>query len=154
MHQAGDKMMARARKSLWWPLITRDVNNAALTCKPCQEYKPSNLDEPLRNHEVATYPFQFVHMDLGEVNGKHFLIAVDQYSGFPQIYECGKTAKTEQVIAHTINLFENFWCQSQSTQMEGRSSKASLAPSAKSGASSTSRPPPTCPGQMAWQRQL
>ena len=47
-------------------------------------------------------------MDLGEVNGKHFLIAVDQYSGFPQIYECGKTAKTEQVIAHTINLFENF----------------------------------------------
>jgi hypothetical protein len=108
MHQAADKMTARARKSLWWPLITRDVQNMALTCKPCQEYKPSNRDEPLRPHEVATFPFQFVHMDLGEVNGKYFLISVDQYSGFPQIFECGKTAKTGQIIEHTISLFENF----------------------------------------------
>jgi len=108
MHQAADKMMARARKSLWWPLITRDVQNMALTCKPCQEYKPSNRDEPLRQHEAATYPFQFVHMDLGEVNGKYFLISVDQYSGYPQIFECGKTAKTGQIIEHTISLFENF----------------------------------------------
>jgi hypothetical protein len=108
MHQAADKMMARARKSLWWPFITRDVQNMALTCKPCQEYKPSNRDEPMRQHEAATYPFQFVHMDLGEVNGKHFLISVDQYSGFPHLFECGKTAKTAQVINHTIQLFENF----------------------------------------------
>jgi hypothetical protein len=108
MHQAEAKMMARARKSLWWPFITNDVANMALTCRPCQEYKPSNRAEPLRAHEKATYPFQFVHMDLGEVNGKYFLIAVDQFSSFPQIYECGKTAKTSQVISFTINLFENF----------------------------------------------
>ncbi len=108
MHQAADKMMARARKSLWWPFITRDVQNVALTCKPCQEYKPSNRDEPLRPHEPATYPFQFVHMDLGEVNGKYFLISADQYSGFTHIFECGKTAKTAQVIEHTVSLFENF----------------------------------------------
>ena len=108
MHQAEAKMMARARKSIWWPFITNDVANTALSCKTCQEYKPSNRAEPLRAHEQATYPFQFVHMDLGEVNGKYFLIAVDQYSGFPQIYECGKTAKTNQIISFTIDLFENF----------------------------------------------
>ena len=78
MHQAEAKMMARARKSLWWPFITNDVANMALSCKTCQEYKPSNRAEPLRAHKPATYPFQFIHMDLGEVNGKYFLIAVDQ----------------------------------------------------------------------------
>lgn len=108
MHQAADKMMARARMSIWWPSITRDVSNTALSCQPCQEVKPSNRAEPLRHHEEATYPFQYVHMDLGEVNGKHFLVSVDQYSGFPHIFECGNITKTEQIIKHTVSLFENF----------------------------------------------
>ena len=93
MHQPKAKMMARARESLWWPFITNNVANMALSCKTCREFKPSNRTEPLRAHEPATYPFQFVHMDLGEVNSKYFLITVDQYSGFPQIYKCRKTAK-------------------------------------------------------------
>ena len=37
MHQALAKMMALARKSLWWPFIANDVANMALSCKPCQE---------------------------------------------------------------------------------------------------------------------
>jgi hypothetical protein len=91
MHQAADMMMARPQKVLWWAFVTNDIQNMALTCKPCHEYKPSDRDEPLWPHEVTTYPFRSIHMDLGEVNGNYFLISADQYFR-THILEHGKTA--------------------------------------------------------------
>jgi len=68
MHQWPDKMMERAKRSVWWPYMKRDFQTADQMCKPCQENKPSNRPETQINHEPATYPFQFLHMDLGAIN--------------------------------------------------------------------------------------
>ena len=57
MHQAAPKMLARARRSLWWPYMTRDINTFAKTCQPCEESKPSNAAEVILSHEPADYPF-------------------------------------------------------------------------------------------------
>ena len=108
MHQGASKMLARARTSLWWPYMTRDVNNHAKSCQTCEEYKPSNKTEKVLTHQKSHYPFQYVHMDLGQVEGKFYLISVDQYSGYPHIHTCGSTAKTSQVIDATINLITHF----------------------------------------------
>jgi hypothetical protein len=51
MHQLAKKMEARARRSIWWPFITRDIKNIAKTCLPCQENLPSQAPEPERAHE-------------------------------------------------------------------------------------------------------
>ena len=108
MHQGGPKMLARARQTLWWPHMARDINNIAKTCLPCEESKPSNPAELILSHEPALYPFQFCHMDLAQEEGRFYLITVDQYSGYPNIHALGKTCKTKQVIdatAHFVSLF-------------------------------------------------
>ncbi len=97
MHQQAEKMEARARRSIWWPFITRDIKNIAKTCLPCQEKLPSQPPEPECAHEEAYYPFHSLHMDLASYEGRQFLILTDQFSGFPHICECGKQATTKQV---------------------------------------------------------
>jgi hypothetical protein len=108
MHQGAHKMSERAKKSIWWPFINRDIKNVAKTCEPCVERAPSNRQEDQKQHEQAIYPFQFLHIDLAQYGGRYFLITVDQYSGFPNIYECGKTAVTRQVTDHLKQLFATF----------------------------------------------
>ncbi len=108
MHQGAHKMCDRAKKSIWWPLINRDIKNIAKTYEPCVERAPLNRPEAEVQHEEATYPFQFLHIDLAQNGGRYFLVTVDQYSGFPSIYECGKTASTKQVTEHLKQLFATF----------------------------------------------
>ena len=108
MHQGAHKMSERAKKSIWWPFINRDIKNVAKTCESCVERAPSNRQEAEMQHEQAIYPFQFLHIDLAQYGGRYFLITVDQYSGFPSIYECGKTASTKQVTDHLKQLFATF----------------------------------------------
>ena len=108
MHQGGPKMLARARQTLWWPHMARDINNMAKTCLPCEESKPSNPAEVILSHEPALYPFQYCHMDIGQEEGRYYLITIDQFSGYPNIHQLGKTCKTKQIIdatAHFISLF-------------------------------------------------
>ena len=107
MHQAAPKMIARARQSLWWPYMKRDITNFAKTCETCEQYKPSQ-SESLRQHKPATYAFQYIHMDIGEVMGRYYLFTVDQFSGYPHIYDCGKTATAQQVIDSTVSLITHF----------------------------------------------
>ncbi len=85
MHQGAHKMSERAKKSIWWPFINRDIKNVAKTCESCVERAPSNRQEAEMQHEQAIYPFQFLHIDLAQYGGRYFLITVDQYSGFPSI---------------------------------------------------------------------
>ena len=108
MHQAAAKMVQRARQSLWWPFMHRDVTNFAKTCETCERFKPSNPSEPIRHHAPASYVFQYIHMDLGQWMGRYYLVIIDQYSSFPHLVECGKTATTDQVIDAVVKLISLF----------------------------------------------
>ena len=90
MHQSSGKMMARARASLWWPFMARDISNHSKSCLPCEVNKDSNPAELILTHEPSQYPFQHLHMDIGQEQGYYYLISTCQFSG--------KTCTTEQVI--------------------------------------------------------
>ena len=99
MHQAAAKMVKRARQSLWWPYMHRDVTSFAKTCQTCEKSKPSNQSEPIQSHTPATYSFQYLHLDLAQWMGRYYLIMIDQFSSFPHLVPLGKTATTDQVIS-------------------------------------------------------
>jgi hypothetical protein len=108
MHQAADKMLARARQCIWWSFLTNDIRTAAAKCGPCQESKPSLPREPLRHHKLPEFPFQYLHTDLAMYEGHQFLITVDQYSGFPHVFEMGRNAPTSKVIEKLTQVFTDF----------------------------------------------
>jgi hypothetical protein len=62
--------------------MNADIANAAAACDSCNSRLASQPKETIRHHEPATRPFEFLHADLGEDNGRHFLVIVDQFSGY------------------------------------------------------------------------
>jgi hypothetical protein len=48
----------------------------------------------MKHHEPATRPYEFLHANLGEVDGRHFLVKVDQFNSWPAaIIECSQTKR-------------------------------------------------------------
>ena len=78
MHQGATKLRQRARLSVYWPGIDSEIDNVAKTCDECVSRLPSHPPEPLHPLEPASRPFEQVHADLGELNGRHFLTVADQ----------------------------------------------------------------------------
>ena len=105
MHQGTTKLRQRARLTLYWPGMDRDIEIAAQACKSCTELMPSNPPEPLQPHELATLPFEQVHADFATVNGRNFLIVVDQFSGWPHVEPFANKEMTSTQLVNAVRTF-------------------------------------------------
>ncbi|XP_021379727.1 uncharacterized protein K02A2.6-like [Mizuhopecten yessoensis] len=83
-HLAYDSMMRRARGTIFWPDMSKDIKQMADSCEACQELKPSNPKESLRQHVEGT-PWEKIGTDLFEVQGRHYLVCVDHISNFIEV---------------------------------------------------------------------
>ena len=99
-------MRQRARLSMYWPNMDVDITNAASTCEECVSQLPSLPAEPLKKHQPATRPFEIIHTDIGEVDGRHFLVIVDQFSGWPAVTTFPDKHTTARRL---INVFRDFF---------------------------------------------
>ena len=88
--------------------MARDIASHAKSCLPCEINKDSNPAELILTHEPSSYPFQHLHMDIGQEQGQYYLISTCQFSGYPSINETGRTCTTEQVIDETVTLISHF----------------------------------------------
>lgn len=83
-----------------------DIANAAATCETCTSLLPSLPAETLQPYEPATRPFEFLHADLGEVDGRHFQVIVDQFNDWPSV----TLFPDRKTTAHRlINAFRSFF---------------------------------------------
>ena len=104
-HMGSSKTKERARQVVWWPQIDNDIEQAVKWCNVCQDILPRQCKEPMARREPATRAFQQLHVDLGEYAGCKYLIAVDGYSGYPCVANCGKTAPTSALINGLRKIF-------------------------------------------------
>ena len=105
MHQGATKLRQRARSSIYWPNMDVDISNAAGTCITCTKELPSHQPEPLQQRQPATRPFEQIHTDLCEMNGRHFLVLVDQFSGWPHVVPFENTNTTTKKVVDGIRAF-------------------------------------------------
>ena len=56
---------ARARLTVYWPGIDRDIENYIQGCHHCQDHLPSNIKEPMMSKPVPERPFQQIATDIG-----------------------------------------------------------------------------------------
>ena len=108
LHASPEKMITRARKSVWWPFMNADIKQRWRTCRTCVERSPSKPAEPIRPRQITTYPFQIVHMDLGSYAGNHWLIIIDQFSGWPIVRNLKKDTTTSRVTEDLLKMFEQY----------------------------------------------
>ena len=83
-HFGVSKCKGRAKSTVYWPGIDKDITNLIGRCDTCRQvqHAPSSYDE----HSVeACYPSHIFCSDIANVNGKPNFVVVDYYSFF--IYE-------------------------------------------------------------------
>ena len=108
LHQGTDKMIHRARQSMWWPHINVDIRQLAQRCRKCVERSASNPQEPLKPHDPVFYPFQAIHLDLGNYADKQWLIIIDQFSGWTITHNMGKEATSKDVVNKLLPVFSSY----------------------------------------------
>ena len=96
-HQGIQRCRLRANTAVWWPGISRKIEDLVSRCKVCcREALPQR--EPLRTSPLPDHPWQKVATDLFELKGVTYLIIVDYFSRFPELIQL-KTTTSRSVIS-------------------------------------------------------
>ena len=75
----------RARDSIYWPGINKDIKILVKTCNTCQENSKSNNKDPVLAREIPLIPWTTLEMDLFMLECHTFLLVVDVMSRFPVV---------------------------------------------------------------------
>lgn len=84
-HLGMDKCKARARETIYWPNMNRDIDEHISQCSTCATYRPKNTKEPLIPHEVPERPWSKLGMDIFTFGGHDYLLVVDYFSKYPEV---------------------------------------------------------------------
>ncbi|XP_062407384.1 uncharacterized protein K02A2.6-like [Sardina pilchardus] len=94
-HQGIQRMKAQARKVMYWPGMSQDIEHMVESCASCQQLQPQNHKEPLIPHEVPELPWLKIGADIFELHGQSYLVMVDYLSKYPEVLHLpDKTAYT------------------------------------------------------------
>ena len=107
-HMDINKMKLVARGFVWWPSVDKEIEQLAKSCDAflSVRHAPSHL--PLHPWSWPSQPWQCVHVDFaGPLFGKTYLLVVDSYSKWPEIWEVSSTSTmaTIEVLRHIFSVF-------------------------------------------------
>ena len=109
-HQGITRCQQRAKSSLYWPNMHRDIEQYVQHCDQCQRYQASQPIEkliPVAN-ELPNIAWHTLGTDLFMLNGEHFIIIADYMSKYPIIEHLGHDTTSYAVAKITskyISLF-------------------------------------------------
>ena len=78
--------LRRARVSLYWPGMDAQVRDCIQSCETCLSTGPKQQKETMIPHEVKNHPWSKVGLDLFDFNQRTYLVTVDYYSNFFEVY--------------------------------------------------------------------
>lgn len=107
-HPGQTRMKLLARSHVFWRDIDRDIDVHVRSCDQCQRAAKLPLKVPLTPWPQARTPMERVHCDFaGPVNGKMYLVVVDAFSRWPEIFEM-KHASSFLTVQKLEELFSRF----------------------------------------------
>ena len=102
-HQGITKCRERARQSIWWPGLSKQLEEMVKCCTECCKTQTQTF-EPLIPSCLPELPWQKVGTDLFEWKQNTYLLIVDYYSRFIEISRLNRTT-ADEVIVHTKSIF-------------------------------------------------
>ena len=76
-HPSVSQMKNRAYDTVWWPRMSREIQEEAEKCETCQIQKRAQQKLPLVPTPLPELPWEKVGADLCELDNKHFLAMID-----------------------------------------------------------------------------
>ena len=102
-HQGITKCRELARHSIWWPGLSKQMEELIQNCREClkaQQQRP----QPLNPTPLPALPWQKVASDLFEWNQSIYLLVVDYHSRYIEIARVNRPT-TAEVVTHLKSLF-------------------------------------------------
>ena len=96
-------MKLRARSTVLWTGITKDIDNTVSHCSQCQESQPQLRREPMTPSEMPPRAWHTIGADLVMLNGEYLVVA-DYYSKYPFVFKLSST-ESYSIIEKLKNLF-------------------------------------------------
>ncbi|XP_052133101.1 uncharacterized protein K02A2.6-like [Frankliniella occidentalis] len=90
-HPGMVRMKLRARSIMWWPTITKDIEDFVARCDPCSK---SNFKAVSTEHvpwTPTTQPWERIHIDFYFLNQVTYLLCVDSHSKWVEVWSMSKT---------------------------------------------------------------
>lgn len=87
-HLGSSRMKQLARNYIWWPGLDKSLEEVSGRCVVCLENRQSPNKAELHPWEFPSKPWSRIHVDYaGPVNGVYFLVIVDAFSKWPEIFK-------------------------------------------------------------------
>ena len=103
-HLGLTKCRERAKQSVWWPGLSKDLTQLIENCDVCSRER-TNFRETLQPTEFPARPWSTVGADLFQTeNNKHYLVIVDYFSRFFEVAKLTYTT-SEAVVEHFKSIF-------------------------------------------------
>lgn len=84
-HLGIEKCKRRARESVYWPGLNKDIEMLVSKCETCQKHQSKQTKESMVISESPAFPWHKVGMDLFHLKGKDYLVVMDYFSNFPEM---------------------------------------------------------------------
>ena len=106
-HPGMSRMKALMRGYTYWPRMDRDIGKIVRECQGCQlaAKAPPVQIQPWPKTDT---PWTRLHIDYtGPLNGHYFLVVVDSFTKWPEVFKCKHPTSTSTIDALRL-LFSRF----------------------------------------------
>lgn len=91
------KCQNRARTSLWWPGISKQLEQFIQKCPTCCK-NFQIVTEPLITTDLPSRPWEKVASDLYELKGSSYILVVDYFSRFIETQKLSSTTSSSIIV--------------------------------------------------------
>uniref|UniRef100_A0A914GT85 RNA-directed DNA polymerase n=1 Tax=Globodera rostochiensis TaxID=31243 RepID=A0A914GT85_GLORO len=86
-------MKQLARQYVYWPKLDAEIEKFVQNCAPCQQAAKAPTKTNLHSWPKPRHPWERIHIDYaGPFYGKDYLVIVDSFSKYPEVYEMSSTS--------------------------------------------------------------
>ena len=141
-HQGIEKTKLRARTSVFWRSLNKDIEQMIKSCPTCQKHQSKQNKEPLIQTEVPPRPWHTIGTDLFDLDEEEYLLVADYYSKYPFVRRIPPGRSTSLTVSKlTKQIFSEQGIPTLSDQTMVPSTQAKLFNSSPRSTVSNTLPP-------------
>ena len=103
-HQGVTKCRQRAKTSVWWPGLSRQVEDMVRSCRKCIEHRKPR-PEPMIPSAIPERPWQVIGTDLYYLKSTPFLVVIDYFSRYVEVSPLLSSQKSLEVVRALKSMF-------------------------------------------------
>ena len=97
-HSGVASMIPRAQTSVWWPGLQADIEKTRQGCHSCNVSTPSQPAAPPTPLPSPSFPFEMICSDYFSYGGHRYLVIVDRFSNWINVYKVNKGEGAEMLV--------------------------------------------------------